>query len=80
MSDQEYHVLTHRGDARAEVDRALAELKRELGPEADTGFHKHMYVTKADSTVVMVDSATSPLARALRGRPGWDEPGLRGGN
>ncbi|HEX2188067.1 MAG TPA: hypothetical protein VHG51_04180 [Longimicrobiaceae bacterium] len=80
MSTPEYHVLTRRGDARAEVDRALAGLKGELGAEADTGFHKYMFVTKADMTVVMVEAAGSPLARALRGRPGWTEPGLADGN
>jgi hypothetical protein len=79
MSNPEYHVLTHRGDARAEVDRVVAELKREQGGEAETGFHKYLYVTKADSTVVMVESADSPLTRALRARAGWQEPGLRGG-
>lgn len=73
------HVLTHRGDARAEVDRVLAELKREHGADAPLGFGKYMFVTKADSTVVMVDGADSPLARALRARGGWAEPGLRGG-
>lgn len=71
----EYHVLTHRGDACAEVDRVLEELKREHGPEAETGFHKCLHVTRADSTVVMVDGPDAPLARALRGRPGWEEPG-----
>lgn len=76
----EYHVLTHRGDARAEVDRVLEELKREHGPEADPGFHKYLYVTKADSTVVMVEAMDAPVARALRGRPGWQEPGLAGGD
>lgn len=79
MSAPDYHVLVHRGDAIAEVDRLLAELKRRHGAEADTGFHKYMYVTKADSTVVMVASAGSLLAHALRGLPGWQEPGARGG-
>lgn len=77
MSDREYHVLMHRGDARPEVDRVLAELRRAHGAEAELGFHKYMFVTKAESTVVMVDSADSPIARALRPRPGWQEPGLR---
>lgn len=80
MSAPEYHVFTRRGDSRAEVDRALAELKRAHGPEVDAGFHKYMFVTKADMTVVMVASADSLLARALRERPGWTEPGLAGGN
>ncbi|HEX2093465.1 MAG TPA: hypothetical protein VHG28_13755 [Longimicrobiaceae bacterium] len=58
----------------------LAELKRAHGADVDFGFHKYLFVTKADSTVVMVESPQSPLACALRGRPGWQEPGLRGGN
>ncbi|HEV2147960.1 MAG TPA: hypothetical protein VGR37_11210 [Longimicrobiaceae bacterium] len=78
MSAPEHHVFTHRGDSRPEVDRLLAELKREHGPDVDAGLHKYMYVTKADMTVVMVHAADSPLAAALRGRPGWTEPGLAG--
>lgn len=76
---EEFHVLTRRGDARPEVDRALEALKKERGAEAETGFHKYMYVTKAEITVVMVESPEAPLAAALRARPGWTEPGLRGG-
>ncbi len=79
MASAEKHVFMRRGDARSEVDRLLAELKRGHGPDADPGFHKYMYVAKADSTVVMVESAASPLAHLLRGRPGWTEPGVRGG-
>jgi RNase P/RNase MRP subunit p30 len=79
VSAPEFHVLIHRGDALAEVDRVLAELKREHGAEVETGFHKYLFVTKAESTVVMVSSADSLLARALRGRRGWQEPGARGG-
>lgn len=77
MADREYHVLTHRGDARAEVDRVVEGLKREHGE--GTGLHKALYVSRADSTVVMVEAVDSPLAAALRARPGWEEPGLRGG-
>lgn len=80
MSAPEYHVLTRKGDSRAEIDRALAELKRAHGENVDAGFHKYMYVSKADMTVVMVGSAGSLLAGVLRGRPGWTEPGLAGGN
>lgn len=80
MSTPAPHVLTRRGDARAEVDHLLAALKRERGAEVDTGFHKYVFVTKADTTVVMVHAADSPLAAALRGRPGWTEPGLAGGS
>lgn len=80
MSTPEYHVFTRRGDSRSEVDRLLAELKRAHGADVDAGFHKYMYVTKADLTVVMLHPGESLLSRALRGRPGWTEPGLAGGN
>jgi hypothetical protein len=80
MSAPEHHVFTRRGDARAEVDRLLTELKRAHGAEVDAGFHKYMHVTKADMTVVMTHAADSLLARALRGRPGWMEPGQAGAN
>ena len=80
MSSPEYHVFTRKGDSRAEVDRLLAELKRAHGADVDAGFHKYMYVSKADMTVVMVHAADSLLAAALRARPGWTEPGLAGGN
>ena len=75
-----HHVFTKKGDARAEVDKALAEMKRMYGPDVDVGFGKYMYVTKADMTVVMVGAADSLLAGVLRRRPGWTEPGLAGGN
>lgn len=75
-----HHVLTRTGDARAEVDRALDALKRAHGPDVDAGFHKYVYVTKADMTVVMLHSPDGLLARALRERPGWTEPGLAGGD
>ncbi|MBV9774477.1 MAG: hypothetical protein JO040_11035 [Gemmatimonadetes bacterium] len=74
---EHFHVLTHRGDARPEVDRVLAELKRAHGPDAPTGFHKYLFVTKAESTVVMVDGPDAPVARALRARGRWQEPGIR---
>ncbi|HLL46399.1 MAG TPA: hypothetical protein VK399_06810 [Longimicrobiaceae bacterium] len=80
MSAPEYHVLTRKGDSRPEVDRTLAELKRAHGAEVDAGFHKYMHVTQTNMTVVMVHSVDSLLAAALRGRPGWTEPGLVGGN
>lgn len=80
MPAPEYHVLVRKGDARSEVDRLLAELKRAHGADVDAGFHKYMYVTKSDMTVVMARAADSLLAAALRGRPGWTEPGLAGAN
>jgi hypothetical protein len=80
MSAPESHVFTRKGDARSEVDKALAELKRVHGESVDAGFNKYMYVTKADMTVVMVGKADSLLAGVLRGRAGWTEPGLAGAN
>lgn len=79
MSAPEYHVLIRPGDARPEVDRALEALKRERGADADLGFHKYMYVTRAEQTVVMVSGPDAPVAVALRTGKGWTEPGSRGG-
>jgi len=73
MPAAEYPVFIKRGDARAEVDQLLAELRTKYG-EA-TGFHKFLYVTRAEQTVVMITDRSSPLAAALRGRRGWSEPG-----
>ena len=67
----ELPVFIKRGDARAEVDRLLAELG---ATPAQAGLHKYLFVTKADQTVVMVASRSSPIAGALRGRSGWMEP------
>lgn len=67
----ELPVFIKRGDARGEVDRLLAELG---ATPAEAGFHKYLFVTKADQTVVMVASRSSPIAGALRGRAGWVEP------
>lgn len=70
-----FHVLIKPGDALAEVDRALADLKARGVSREDAGFHKYMYVTQARQTVLMVATRQSPLAAELRGRPGWAEPG-----
>ena len=69
--DRVYPVFVKRGDARAEVDALLAELQH--APDS-AGFHKYLHVARADQTVVLVVSRDAPLARALRARPGWDEP------
>lgn len=69
--DPEYPVFVRRGDARPEVDRLLAELQS--APD-QAGFHKYVYVARADQTVVMVATRDAPLARALRAREGWSEP------
>ncbi len=74
MNPPEYPVFIRPGDARAEVDRILAELKAVHGSAGAAGFHKYLYVTKADQTVVFVTDRNAPLATALRGRPGWQEP------
>jgi hypothetical protein len=73
MSAAEYPVFIKRGDARAEVDQLLAELRAAHGD--DTGFHKYLFVTRAEQTVVMLTDREGPLAEALRGRRGWSEPG-----
>ena len=75
-----FHVMTRRGDARAEVDDALRALEARGVSRAAAGFHKYLHVTQADQTVVMVARRDAPLAAELRGR-GWSEPGdepLRG--
>ncbi len=74
MSQPEYPVFIKRGDARPEVDRLLAELKRTHGSAGHAGFHKYLYVSKAGQTVVMVTGRDTPLPAALRGRVGWQEP------
>ena len=66
-----YPVFLRRGDARPEVESLVAGLA--AGP-GGAGLHKYLYAAAADQTVVMVTSRDVPLARALRGRPGWSEP------
>jgi hypothetical protein len=75
VAGSRYHVMTKSGDARAEVDGALAALaERGVAREA-SGFHKYLHVTQVEQTVVMVAARDSPLAAELRGRTGWGEPG-----
>ncbi len=74
MSQPAYPVFIKRGDARAEVDRVLEELKRAHGSAGAAGFQKYLHVSKANQTVVMVTGRDTPLAAALRGRAGWLEP------
>ncbi|HEX5727021.1 MAG TPA: hypothetical protein VFX98_16210 [Longimicrobiaceae bacterium] len=75
MSIPEYHIFTRDGDALAEVDEVLRTLQaRGLSAQA-AGFHKYLHVTRAGQTVVFLESRQAPLAAALRGRPGWREPG-----
>lgn len=74
MTQPQYPVFIKRGDARAEVDRVLDELKRAHGSSSAVGFHKYLHVANANQTVVMVTGRDTPLAAALRGRAGWLEP------
>jgi hypothetical protein len=66
-----YHVLTRSGDASDEV----ARLVRELGDGSEIGLHRCFFVSRARQTVVMATGPDAPIARALRARPGWLEPG-----
>jgi hypothetical protein len=71
LSNQPFHVFTRAGDARSEVEQLLAELG---GTPESTGYHKMIYVTRADQTVVFLTGPQTPVAQALRGRGGWQEP------
>jgi hypothetical protein len=74
MSVRAQPVFIRRGDGRAEVDEILHQLEERGAPGEDLGFVKYLYVTKAEQTVVMLSGRHTPLARALRARPGWSEP------
>jgi hypothetical protein len=71
MSEKRYHIFTKQADARREVDEAVEALARE---QPATGFHKSVFVTRANQTVVFVTDRDAPLAAVLRERPGWHEP------
>lgn len=77
MAETVYHVMVKRGDALAEIDAALAALQARGVSREASGFHKYLHVTRAEQTVVMVESRESPLAAELRARGGWTEPGDR---
>ena len=66
-----FPVFIKRGDALAEVERLVEELKR---TSATPGVRKYFFVAKANQTVVMTEGRDTPLAEALRKRPGWTEP------
>lgn len=70
----EYPVFIKRGDARAEVDALVKEFESGRGSPEEAGLHRLLHVTKAGQTVVMVTRRDAPLAEALRGRSGWEEP------
>jgi hypothetical protein len=67
----EFHVLTRDGDASREVEEAV----RTIGTPEQAGLHRYFFVSRAHQTVVMTQSPDAPLARSLRGREGWREPG-----
>jgi hypothetical protein len=77
MAETEHHILTREGDGTPDVEAALARLAARGVTREAAGLHKHLYVTRARQTVVMVASAEAPLAAELRGLPGWQEPGDR---
>lgn len=66
----QHPVFVREGDGLAEIEA----LVRELGGAEAAGLHRHMYVTRADQTVVMTTTAQVPLAAALRTRASWLEP------
>ena len=74
MSDSK-HVFLKRGDARGEVDAALARLAARGVAREASGLDKCIHVTQAEQTVLMVDGRDTPLAAEMRGKPGWTEPG-----
>lgn len=71
MSEPVYHIFTKSADARQEVDELVQGLAAEGG---ETGFHKMIFVTRANQTVVFVKHRHAALAAALRQRRGWQEP------
>ncbi|HEX2202388.1 MAG TPA: hypothetical protein VHG91_03780 [Longimicrobium sp.] len=73
--DAPRHVFLKRGDARGEVDAALARLAARGVSREASGFDKCIHVTQAEQTVLMVDGRDSPLAAEMRGAAGWMEPG-----
>jgi hypothetical protein len=75
MSEIVYHVFTKPGDAVREVEAALQALKTRGISKQDAGLYKCMYVTRADQTVLMTETADSALATEVRARGGWMEPG-----
>jgi hypothetical protein len=68
----DYHILIRQGDASAEIEQLL----REAGPNEPTGLRRYYYVSRANQTIVMTTDANAPIARRLREREGWREPGL----
>lgn len=66
----QYPVFVRHGDALDEIDALL----RELGGPKEAGLRQHMYVTRADQTVVMTTGTDVPLAAELRARAAWLEP------
>lgn len=74
---QVYHVFIKGGDSVREVEAALQALQGRGISKQGAGLYKCMYVTRANQTVLMTETADTPLAAEIRGRPGWTEPGDR---
>lgn len=70
-----YHVFIKQGDSVREVEAALDALKGRGVSRNDAGLYKCMFVTRANQTVLMTETRDTVLAREMRGRPGWSEPG-----
>jgi hypothetical protein len=70
----ESYIFLRPGDATAEVDEAARRMRARHGSDEAAGFVKHLYVTRADQTVVFLTGPDVPLAAELRSRRGWMEP------
>lgn len=75
MSDGAFHIFTRAGDGTGDVDAVLREMAARGMDGPAAGYAKHLYVTRADQTVVFLSARDVPFAAALRARPGWREPG-----
>jgi hypothetical protein len=70
VSDNGFHVFVKAGDATAELQNALRELRLS---EEKAGIHRHLFVTRANQSVVMVRDLDAPIVSLLR-RSGWSQP------
>ena len=70
----ENYIFLRPGDATAEVEQVAKKLRGEHGSDEAAGFVKHLYVTRADQTVVFLTAPDTPFAAELRSRRGWMEP------
>lgn len=67
---ESHPVFIAPGDRLAELEA----LVQELGGADAAGLHRLMFVTRANQTVAITTRPDSPLADALRGLEGWQEP------